>query len=38
MGEGRRNSGIIWAINWAKADVVKLTSKNVSGEPQKVHT
>lgn len=35
MGEERRKSDIIWANNWTKADVVMLTSKNVSGEPQK---
>lgn len=34
MGEERK-SDIIWANNWTKADVVMLTSKNVSGEPQK---
>lgn len=36
-GEQRGESDIIWAISWTKADVVMLTSKNVSGEPQKAH-
>lgn len=35
MGEEKRKSHIIWANNWTKADLVLLTSKNVSGEPQK---